>query len=133
MDIELNTKSFITSAGGSQVIINKNGITIITPAKFEVKAGQHLFKNGAKAPLNLPRLPSWTPHKEFFVITDENGKAIPNQHYIMTDEDGLKIEGYTDENGHTKTFKSMKPKAVKIELLERNDPQYHNFEEDFYG
>ena len=42
-------------------------------------------------------------------------------------------EGYTDKNGHTKTFKSMKPKAVKIELLERNDPQYHNFEEDFYG
>ena len=133
MNLELNPENTIASAGGSQVIINKNGITIITPAKFEVKAGQHLFKNGAKIPMNLPNLPTWIPHQEFFVITDENGKAIHNQHYIMTDEDGSKIEGYTDKNGHTKTFKSMKPKAVKIELLERNDPQYHNFEEDFYG
>ena len=33
-------------AGGSQIIINKNGITLITPAKFEAKAGQHLFKGG---------------------------------------------------------------------------------------
>lgn len=33
-------------AGGSQIIINKDGIKIITPAKFEAKAGQHLFKSG---------------------------------------------------------------------------------------
>lgn len=32
-------------AGGSQIIINKDGIKIITPAKFEAKAGQHLFKS----------------------------------------------------------------------------------------
>jgi len=41
-------------AGGSQIIINKNGITIITPAKFEVKAGQHIFKSGAKVETKLP-------------------------------------------------------------------------------
>lgn len=41
-------------AGGSQIIINKNGITFITPAKFEAKAGQHLFKGGAKSNVNLP-------------------------------------------------------------------------------
>ena len=28
-------------AGGSQIIINKDGMTINTPAKFEAKAGQH--------------------------------------------------------------------------------------------
>ncbi len=31
-------------AGGSQIIINKDGIKIITPARFEAKAGQHLNK-----------------------------------------------------------------------------------------
>ena len=36
-------------AGGSQIIINKDGITLITPGKFEPKAGQHLFKGGEKA------------------------------------------------------------------------------------
>jgi hypothetical protein len=43
-------------AGGSQIIINKDGITIITPAKFESRAGQHLFKSGEKAEVDLPIL-----------------------------------------------------------------------------
>ncbi|WP_327858755.1 hypothetical protein [Acinetobacter guillouiae] len=43
-------------AGGSQIIINKDGIKIITPAKFEVKAGQHLFKTGEKVPMEFPFL-----------------------------------------------------------------------------
>ncbi|NUG09727.1 type VI secretion system tip protein VgrG, partial [Acinetobacter bereziniae] len=33
------------------------GITIITPAKFESRAGQHLFKSGEKAEVDLPILP----------------------------------------------------------------------------
>jgi len=33
-------------AGGSQIIINKDGITIITPREFKVHAGQHIFKSG---------------------------------------------------------------------------------------
>ncbi|WP_448760764.1 hypothetical protein [Acinetobacter tandoii] len=120
-------------AGGSQIIINKDGIKIITPAKFEAKAGQHLFNSGANVTVDLPKLPMWTPHEEFFVVHDENGKVIANQHYIMTGENGIKVEGYTDEAGRTKVFKSMNPEKVKIELLERHDSQYHNFEDDHYG
>ncbi len=41
-------------AGGSQIIINKNGITFIIPSKFESKAGQHLFKSGEKVNVVLP-------------------------------------------------------------------------------
>lgn len=101
--------------------------------KFEVKAGQHQFKGGEKTIVNIPSLPTWEPHKEFFIIKDENGQPISNQHYIMKDENGSTIEGYTDENGYTKEFKSMKPETIKIELLERNDSQYHNFDETYYG
>ena len=43
-------------AGGSQIIINENGITIITPAKFEAKAGQHLFEGGEHVLSALPKL-----------------------------------------------------------------------------
>ena len=43
-------------AGGSQLIINKNGITFITPSKFEVKAGPHLFKSGEKVNITFPEL-----------------------------------------------------------------------------
>lgn len=44
-------------AGGSQIIINKSGITVITPSKFEVKAGQHLFKSGAQVQMPQIALP----------------------------------------------------------------------------
>ncbi|ENV03903.1 MULTISPECIES: hypothetical protein [Acinetobacter] len=44
-------------AGGSQIIINKSGITVITPSKFEVKAGQHRFKPGAQVQMPQIALP----------------------------------------------------------------------------
>ena len=44
-------------AGGSQIIINKNGITFITPAKFEAKAGQHKFVGGESVKSEVPMLP----------------------------------------------------------------------------
>ncbi|MBJ8481045.1 hypothetical protein I6M70_16935 [Acinetobacter pittii] len=44
-------------AGGSQIIINKSGITVITPSKFEVKAGQHLFKPGTQVQMPQIALP----------------------------------------------------------------------------
>ncbi|CAI3125801.1 hypothetical protein MWMV18_MWMV18_00586 [Acinetobacter calcoaceticus] len=44
-------------AGGSQIIINASGIKIITPSKFEVKAGQHLFKPGAQVQMPQIALP----------------------------------------------------------------------------
>ncbi|HHQ1840216.1 DUF2345 domain-containing protein [Acinetobacter baumannii] len=44
-------------AGGSQIIINKSGITLITPSKFEAKAGQHLFKSGAQVNMLNHTLP----------------------------------------------------------------------------
>ena len=49
------------TAGGSQLKINGLGIFSTTAAKFEVKAGQHLFKQGQKlthTKLNLPTLVS---------------------------------------------------------------------------
>ena len=39
-------------AGGSQIIISSNGITIKTPGEFKVFAGQHKFESGAKVNMN---------------------------------------------------------------------------------
>lgn len=44
-------------AGGSQIIISSDGITIKTPKEFKVFAGQHKFESGAKANVLLPILP----------------------------------------------------------------------------
>lgn len=48
-------------AGGSQLIINKNGITFITPSRFEVRAGQHLFQPGEKVNITFPELSTIEP------------------------------------------------------------------------
>ncbi|MCY3124751.1 DUF2345 domain-containing protein, partial [Acinetobacter baumannii] len=41
-------KEIVLTAGGSQVKITGSGIFMTTSGKFEVKAGQHLFKGGAE-------------------------------------------------------------------------------------
>ena len=48
-------------AGGSQIIINKNGITFITPAKFEAKAGQHLFTGASVGSLKATHIQHLLP------------------------------------------------------------------------
>lgn len=44
-------------AGGSQIIIDKNGITLITPGKMESKAGQHKFESGERVSAVTNNLP----------------------------------------------------------------------------
>lgn len=67
-------------AGGSQIIINKDGIKIITPAKFEVKAGQHKFEGGQKVVTTLPNMPSSNLtgfNHGFNLISDDKIKNLP--------------------------------------------------------
>lgn len=99
-------------AGGSQIIISKNGITIITPAKFEAKAGQHLFKNGSNVPNQIPYLPlvSKTDFSQKFEFNyAEDRAAEPYQEvkhlYVYAKQTGRPIhfEDLTDnqpENKH---------------------------------
>ena len=52
-------KEIVINASGSQLTINSGGVFIKTGAKFEVKAGQHVFSGGgnlANVPLNLPKM-----------------------------------------------------------------------------
>ncbi len=66
-------------AGGSQIIINKDGITLITPGKFEPKAGQHLFKGGEKANYSLPEMPNVQYPGEFKHEVRQFEKSYDNQ------------------------------------------------------
>ena len=64
-------------AGGSQIIINKNGITFITPAKFEAKAGQHLFTGASLGSLKATHIQHLLPSDD---ITPK-AKISPNIHF----------------------------------------------------
>ncbi|BAP35058.1 hypothetical protein AS4_01180 [Acinetobacter guillouiae] len=103
-------------AGGSQIIINKNGITIITPAKFEVKAGQHIFKSGAKVETKLPFLPEGTAYNLRYLFTDDNGIPYKNTPYTAIYPNGSEIQGMTDKDGYSSTFFSNEEKDVQIHL-----------------
>ena len=57
--IEISSpKEIVITAGGSQIKLNGSGIFPTTGGKFEVKAGQHLFMDGAKVPMDIPLMPN---------------------------------------------------------------------------
>ncbi|ENV34963.1 hypothetical protein [Acinetobacter gerneri] len=103
-------------AGGSQIIINKNGIRIITPAKFEVNAGQHLFKRGTKVSMQLPFLPEGTHYNLKYLFTDDDGIPYKNIAYTATYPNGSEIKGITDQDGYSSTFFSSEEKDIQIHL-----------------
>jgi uncharacterized protein (DUF2345 family) len=103
-------------AGGSQIIINQDGIKIITPAKFEAKAGQHLFKKGTKIATKLPFLPEGTAYNLKFLFTDDDGIPYKNTSYTATYPNESEVRGITDQDGYSSTFFSSEEKDIQIYL-----------------
>ena len=106
-------------AGGSQIIINKDGIKIITPAKFEVKAGQHLFKTGEKVNYSLPDIPEVSPPYSnkldvYSIFTNESFQSIENLNYSALYDNGEFKKGSLDKYGRTDRIKSSEKKNVKV-------------------
>ena len=67
-------------AGGSQIIISDEGITISTNGKILYKAGQHKFEGGQRVVTTLPNLPSSNLegfNHGFNLISDEQIKNLP--------------------------------------------------------
>ncbi len=54
------SKNIILTAGGSQIKIGGDGITLTTPSAMNYKAAQHVFAGGASVHVQLPNLPSST-------------------------------------------------------------------------
>lgn len=118
-------------AGGSQIIINKNGITIITPAKFEVKAGQHKFIGGAKSNLVLPSLPKIIeqPYSAAVTFLDEAKQPMVNYNYRLVAEKGTIVEGVTDEFGQTQPIQTDQREKVDLYIADLpNDHQENSGE-----
>ncbi|MFW2074903.1 hypothetical protein ACG9Y7_15900 [Acinetobacter gerneri] len=103
-------------AGGSQIIINKDGIKIITPTKFEVKAGQHLFKRGEKVSVNFPLLPETQQNSLRYRFIDDDSIPYANTKYTAYYENGREVKGVTDKDGFTQTLYSSNPQELKIHL-----------------
>lgn len=107
-------------AGGSQIIINKNGITVITPGKFEAKAGQHLFKSGTNATANFPALPKFN-NKNWIALehSDADNEPFSNLGYKIYFEGNQIIEGRLDDCGKAH-HDNVPEKAIKVEYEQSN-------------
>lgn len=114
-------------AGGSQIIINKDGIKIITPAKFEAKAGQHLFKSGADVDYDVPYLPDKeNPYILHYLVKNQDNEVLGNKPYLLIDEDGNVQKGVTNKDGlmklkTTSTQKTIVTRVLNTEIEEAED------------
>ncbi|GLG82224.1 hypothetical protein [Acinetobacter calcoaceticus] len=109
-------------ACGSRIVINDKGITIITGGKFEVKAGQHIFKSGEQVVSHFPVLPE---SKGIFNLSvqliDNQNAPYKNKAYFAISESGRQFEGMTDENGYTQRIYTQKEEQISFHLLENHD------------
>ncbi|MDS7930689.1 hypothetical protein RMB13_14645 [Acinetobacter sp. V102_4] len=109
-------------AGGSRIVINDKGITIITGGKFEVKAGQHIFKSGEQVVSHFPVLPESKGIFNLSVQLIDNQNALyKNKAYFAISESGKQFEGMTDENGYTQRIYTQKEEQISFHLLENHD------------
>jgi len=108
-------------AGGSQIIISSNGITIKTPNEFKVFAGQHQFENAVKVNSTLPTLPDVkNPYVLQYLVKDKNNQIMVDKPYLLFDEDGNIQKGKTDQNGfmRLKTTSSEQQVTTRVMMNE---------------
>ncbi|CAP02942.1 hypothetical protein ABSDF_p10007 (plasmid) [Acinetobacter baumannii SDF] len=116
-------------AGGSQIIISSDGITIKTPNEFKVFAGQHQFKSGAKVNATLPSLPdAENPYILQYLVKNKDNLAVSNKPYILMDEDGNVQRGLTTDEGFIKlkttpSAQTVVTRVMMNEIEEANEEQ----------
>lgn len=106
-------------AGGSQLIISDKGITLITPGKFEVHAGQHSFNGSQRVfipTIKLPVLGDVNNYNLRYLLQDKDGQNFVNYNYVAFLPNGEVVEGCTDEHGYTDLFNTVQPEEISIHL-----------------
>jgi len=104
--------------------LSSDGIKIITPAKFEAKAGQHLFKGGEKVDTFLPKFNPY--YSGYYVIRDrETQNPIANYPYELALQNGRKIIGKTNNKGETLFVNTTTAQEVRLVEPEKKKKKLH--------
>ncbi|SEM34874.1 DUF2345 domain-containing protein, partial [Acinetobacter sp. DSM 11652] len=122
-----SAKEIVLTAGGSQLKINASGVFPTTGGKFEVKAGQHLFKGGMNVqltPLNLPSadIKNWI---ELDYRDPETRKGVANNGYKILFKNGTTLAGKLDANGFTR-HENIPPETIKKVEYETQEGKERN-------
>lgn len=121
-------------AGGSQITINDQGITVTTQGRFLVQAGQHQFDYGKKVVSHLPILPmiSSGKYNVSVQLIDTDNNPYINCDYWAVSKSGKKFEGKTDNKGYTERIYTEEQEEISFHLLDNHDypdPVQENSEE----
>ncbi|WP_043973730.1 type VI secretion system Vgr family protein, partial [Acinetobacter sp. NBRC 110496] len=115
-------KEILITTKDAQIKINGSGIFPVTSGKFEVKAGQHLFKSGEQVVSHFPILPE---SKGLFNLSvqliDNQNTPYKNKAYFAISESGKQFEGVTDESGYTQRIYTEKEEQISFHLLGNHD------------
>ena len=111
-------------AGGSQIVINNQGITITTNGEVIFKAGQHKFEKAVEVGVNLRGLPSYESYNEKFQMLSPSGEVMSHVGYKTSNADQSFI-AITDRKGLSKRVNTDSEKNLKVDLhwisLEKED------------
>ena len=114
-------KKIVLVVDGSKLEMSSAGIFPITGGKFEVKAGQHVFKGGEQVNIPLPYLPENQKQKYglWFDVMDKQGKKLPKgTEYIVFDENNKEVKrGKLDKTGLVKLDTEESNKQYKIHVV----------------
>lgn len=87
-------------AGGSQIRIDENGITITTPKVINYKAAQHIFAGGQRIVSDLPNLPHPEhTHNLQYIVKNKEGEALKKVPYMLIKSDNSFVSSTTSTNG----------------------------------
>ena len=118
-------------AGGSQIIINDQGITIKTGGKVIFQAGQHKFESGEKIKTVFPTLPVMIdqPYSAAVTFLDDAKQPMVNYNYRLIAESVLEVSGITDEFGKTQPIQTDQREKVDLYIADLpNDHQENSGE-----
>ena len=118
-------------AGGSQIIINDQGITIKTGGKVIFQAGQHKFESGEKIKTVFPTLPVMIdqPYSAAVTFLDDAKQPMVNYNYRLIAENGIEVSGITDEFGKTQPIQTDQREKVDLYIADLpNDHQENSGE-----
>ncbi len=108
-------KEIVLKAESSELKLNGSGIFPTTGGKFEVKAGQHLFKSGQALGVNMKGLPALEIFDEQFSLKLPSGEPFKEIDYKIISGDETFI-AQTNKKGATKRIHSPQEKELKLDL-----------------
>ena len=101
---------------GAQILMNKDGITLITDGTFKVKANRYELQQGQAIGVDLKGLPIVDLFNEKFQILSPSGKPMPFVDYKLSSKNQSILSSTTD-TGETKEVHTPQEKDLSLELV----------------